>query len=126
MASHTIEPKLIKSPRDLKTRFCVVIDGGEPICISELRSDKKPLKVLMAAFRKRGAVVYRSNLISEGVLSDEDKNKSLKSDIFKDSRRILKADPFLLKIHSNRLKVERPRKVTLHELNQMKKKLKIN
>ncbi len=124
-ASHTVETKLAKN-KDLKPCFYVIIDGGKPICVSELRENKKPLKILVSAFRKKGTTVYRSDLIEEGILPAEDRDKSLRSDIFKDNKHILNADPFLLEIHSDRLMVKKSQKVTLNELNQLKTRLKIS
>ena len=123
-ASHTIDTKLARN-KSKKPCFYVIIDGGEPICISELRDDKKPLKILVSAFRKKGTMIYRSDLIEDGILSEEDRNKSLRSDIFKDNKHILNVDPLLLEMHSDRLMVKKSQKVTLNELNQLKTRLKI-
>ena len=123
-ASHTVDSKLLKD-KNLKPCFYVVIDEEEPILISELREGKKPLKILVMAFKKRGTKIHRSDLINAGILYEEDRNKSLKSDIFKDNRNISNAAPFLLEIDSDYIKIRNPYKATLSELNQLKNKLKI-
>ena len=126
-ASHTAQLRLIKNRKSPKTLLCVAIDEDEPITIATLSDEGMPFKILKRAMKgiSRGKWMSRDLLIDEGIIPKEKKNLSLRTDVFKEHWGISAVSPLLLEIESNRLKINNVQNVTLYEIDQLMRRLKL-